>query len=160
MLTYLARKSWGAGQGWMAGELCLVPLLSKRLSVAAPAPCPPCGRTLCGAQAHLLLLAVDADQPPLELAAGQPRLDPPLGTLTKVVALVLEIEPILGARVTQGAWGRGGGGSCGGHRDRHVGTVGRVGGSTSPGVALGSGLKADPPQNLPEPRRPLPSLEL
>lgn len=112
MLTYLARKSWGAGQGWMAGELCLVPLLSKRLSVAAPAPCPPCGRTLCGAQAHLLLLAVDADQPPLELAAGQPRLDPPLGTLTKVVALVLEIEPILGARVTQGAWGRGGGGAA------------------------------------------------
>lgn len=76
-----------------------------------------------GIRAHLFLLAVDADQPPLQTAAGVLGLDPFLGRLTKVVAFPLEMDPLLRACVAHGAWGGGEaeGVSCGGHRGGHRG---------------------------------------
>lgn len=54
---------------------------------------------------HLLLLAVNADQPPFEVTAGESGLDPLLGALAKIVALLLEIEPVLGTCAACYSWG-------------------------------------------------------
>lgn len=56
---------------------------------------------------HLLLLAVDTDELPFQVTAGKPGLDPLLGALAKIVALLLEMEPVLGTYVACSSWGVG-----------------------------------------------------
>lgn len=60
---------------------------------------------MCRGSGYLLLLAVDADQPTVQVLAGVPGLEPALGTLTKVIALLLETDPLRRACVARGACG-------------------------------------------------------
>lgn len=82
------------------------PLQKARVGSYAPLPhlLPPCCPQSPEPK-HLLLLAVNADQPPFQVTAGEPGLDPLLGALAKIVALLLEMEPVLGTYVACGSWG-------------------------------------------------------
>lgn len=103
MLTCWVRKSWGArGRGW-----------DPRAQACHPTPPHPATgevsqelvRLLQPEATYLLLLAMDADQPSLQVVAGEPGLDPLLGFLSEVIALVLEGDPVLWARVARGTCG-------------------------------------------------------
>ena len=149
LLECLVRKSWGAGQGW--GDVPGSPPHHHTGSQGGDL-CPP-----RRAQAHLLLLAADADQPPVQFAAGVPGLDPFFGALTEVVALLLEIDPLLGADVAHRACGGEAegaavGGTTAGAVAGAVGTMGRAGGSVSPGVWAES--RSTPGPNRGSPRLP------